>query len=720
MNKHDEYYGTYFNQPNQMRRELLGVCSLMPWPGGVSASRIQMFSSHIGQRPTLKTPTERRIITGTEREFGKYTFNKKMPCDGRVIRVIHRFNRTMDRHSIDYSPQSVMLYENSDTNEVGVIDLRRFRSEHQYFGFQYRRGPGMGMLSEKSYIPKGTVFLESPAVRENGDYDMGVHLNMAYMSHPAVSEDGIMICEDVLHLFKTETYETRVVSYGRNAFAVNLYGDENNYKPFPDIGDYVRPDGLLMCLRDYRPEMAIVNKNIYSTRTVNHMFDKATYVPGGRGRVVDIRITHRNRPYDPVDMDMDALPYKYETATRDFYQQILDTYRDIQRNSHNTKPISLELSSLIEKAISICQPNYGNNEEPVRKLHRKVELDTWRIEFVVQYEITPNIGHKLTDLVGGKGVICYIAKSEEMPVDAAGNRADIVMDGGSTVNRNNPARNIEQFLAATARDATFRLRQLLAPILPATPRHGEPDRVRYPGIRDYMEDLSITNPELFNQGWEYLMRLYEIISPRMANWFRTGAYRKPHWEHMAKILEDTPVLYVPAENEPEYLDIVRQCHREYPATYGPVTYRDTAGKMVSTVNPVRVGGVYIISLEKIGDSWTAVSSAKIQISGILSQVSNNDKYATPTRQQPIRSLGEAEVRLLLSYVGPRITAWLLDRNNNPLTHKNIVRNLLRAANPCQVYQSIDRNEVPLGGAMPTRRAKHILACAGIEFCYNTY
>lgn len=37
---------------------------------------------------------------------------------------------------------------------------------------------------------------------------------------------------------------------------------------------------------------------------------------------------------------------------------------------------------------------------------------------------------KLSDLMGGKGVICAVWPDENMPIDDHGNRAELVIDGG--------------------------------------------------------------------------------------------------------------------------------------------------------------------------------------------------------------------------------------------------------------------------------------------------
>jgi hypothetical protein len=103
---------------------------------------------------------------------------------------------------------------------------------------------------------------------------------------------------------------------------------------------------------------------------------------------------------------------------------------------------------------------------------------------------------------------------------------------------------------------------------------------------------------------------------------------------------------------------------------------------------------------------------------VLSQVTNADKYAAPTRTQAIRAWGEAEVRIAVSYAGARITADILDRNNNPFTHKHILEQILRADKPTGIEKVVDRSIVPLGGSKPLQLVRHVAQCGGWKFVYE--
>lgn len=397
--------------PNQLDVRLMGVNGLNPWDGADSASRKQMWSSQIGQHLVFSGLTQRRHQTGMEQEYGKYTFATEMPHDGEIIRTIDLYRKSYDYDSIQLNPLTVVIYERVDTREVGCVFLNNFFSQHPYFGFDYKRQPSMGKLRPGNLIKKGEVFLDSPGITPDGGYMFGAEVNVAFMTHPAVSEDGILISEDVCPNFKIKTYERRTVEWGNKRFALNTYGDEKHPRPFPDIGDYVREDGVLMALREYDDELAVVEQNVNSLREVDYIFDRITYVPANtRGRVVDIRIHHDpNAPSAGSLIGMDEQGLKYDRKRRDFYQAILDEYNRIKRERGASFRVSPEFNRLARDAISVVGRNTTAPNEPIRKLHRQAPLDQWRVEFVIEYEIVPHHGFKLSDSHGGKKIKVHLS-----------------------------------------------------------------------------------------------------------------------------------------------------------------------------------------------------------------------------------------------------------------------------------------------------------------------
>ena len=280
-----------------------------------------------------------------------------------------------------------------------------------------------------------------------------------------------------------------------------------------------------------------------------------------------------------------------------------------------------------------------------------------------------------------------------MPVDANGNRADIVMDPNATISRMNLGRLYEQYFNGASRDVVKRISQVLHP-----------------------DQVMSAPQELIDQQFNYLVQYYTCYSTRMENWFRNNAIDKR--QHLKRVLKDGIYLYMPPDNEKEIRGIVKELEQKFPQTYGPVTYIGNSGKQITTKHPVRIGSLYIMLLEKTGDDWTAVSSGMLQHFGVLAPIPKSLRNAKPSRTQAIRAIGETEARIYASYVGPEITVDILDRNNSVTSHEAVVDSILEAPFPTNIANAIDRKKVPLGNSRPLQIVKHVGQCAGWEFVYR--
>ncbi len=86
-------------------------------------------------------------------------------------------------------------------------------------------------------------------------------------------------------------------------------------------------------------------------------------------------------------------------------------------------------------------------------------------------------------------------------------------------------------------------------------------------------------------------------------------------------------------------------------------------------------------LEKIADSWSALSSGKLQHFGVLSPMTQSEKYAYPYRNSSVRTVGETEGRVYAAYSSRLNVAEVMDRNNNTLTHREVVKSIINADHP---------------------------------------
>ncbi len=696
-------------ETNELNIEFLSIIGLNPWVGNDSSSRQYMFSSHIGQRLIIKSATERRVQTGMEIELAKYTFSIKMPTDGRIIKVIEKYPQTLGNDNISFNPETYVIYEDVHTKRIEYIDIPTYKSFHPYFGYRLVGKDAINQIYQGNVLNKGTILADSPAVSDLGGYKYGVELNLALMSHPAGSEDGIMISTDAIKKLAFNIYETRVIEFGEFKYLLNIYGDKDNYKCFPDIGEYVRSDGLIAVMRDYDKEIAPAQMSYKDTMKIDHMFDECVYVNGNKGKVINIKIIYNKNSNNTLPEGMDQNLNKYVVATRNFYKEMLDLERSIFKDRKNKFGIDkLNISPAFHRLLveSNAMVNDGGDRAAtmINKTYRKSPMDIYRVELTIEYEITPTIGFKLTGCHGDKGVICEIREPHEMPMDKDGVRAEVVMDDGSTVSRMNIGRLYEQFMGSSC----LKLQSLIKEIF------GIEKNKKY--SRETIEGIIVDSPN-YSLARERLLTFYGMVLDKMFIHF-DKLTQDEMMEHLANVIENGVYLYSPPDNQKDLTDVVEKIHNEFNPTYDVVTMIDDFGKTIVTENKVRIAPVYMMLLEKIADTWSAVSSGNLQHFGVLSPTTKAEKYAYPFKNSAVRTVGETEGRLHSAYGGRMAVAEIMDRNNNPLAHRSVVWNIMNAPKPGYIENAVDRSVVEFGGAKPLQLLNHITICSGWKFKYT--
>lgn len=702
-------------EPNQLYPQLMSFSGLNPFHAHVSSPRGAMFTGNMGQFLAVKGATKRRINTGMEREFAKGTFSIKFDCDAEVIKVIHRFPNMGGPDSIKFNPYSIVVYEDAHTKEVKMLEMPHHHCTHQHFGFQYKYNGLRDSLHRKQNIPKGTIIGDSPLVDQDGDYMFGLEANVAYMSDPAVIEDGIKVSRSFLEKCTPTTYETRVIMFGAHDFPINLYGNESNYKPFPDIGDRIHSHGLLFALREYDEVLGVVNMTPSALCAPDYIYDHKVYAEPD-AVVVDIRVEcNTNLSIPPTPVGMEEQLYKYYDADTRFYKEVLDIYHELRTNrERNGMELKLDpiFHGLIVEALNRVGADYRPKVKPtwrekldnakVSSTYRGMSIPHWRVEITYRSNSVPNIGFKATDYHGGKGVICSVVDDEDMPVDDNGNRVDIIMDDLSTTRRLNPGRFYEQFINAASRDVVNRINKRLG---------FDPKNQPKSYTRQFFGSLPMDELiECFN----YVMGYYRIVSPRMFEIMSEEYGPDDIRFHMMSICTEGIYLYFPPNNPVHRPEMIEAIQEHYPPFITPVTFTNLDGRKVRTVEPILIGSMYYLILEKTAEDWSAVSSAKRNHYGTTARLTNFDKHSAPGRQQPTKTIGEAENRLLAATIDGEAVADVMDASNNPVAHKFQQRSILLADQPTNIESALDRHEVPKGGHRPLSFVNHMFQCSGKE------
>lgn len=667
---------------SDLKPELLGSGAINPFSGYNSSPRQAMLTKQMGQTLTIQGAEPRFIQTGNEREIGKYTFNKTFDNNSFILNVIPKYPHIHGLGAVEYSPTKTVIFENNDhpSLELDVMYLEDHFSMHHYFGFKYRYNENvLNKLKKGASVPAGTQVANSPSVTPDGDYAYGVNANVVLSSHPGGAEDGVIMSDSFAKKLTTTLYETREFTFGDGFVPLNLYGDDENYKIFPDIGDVVREDGIICGLREYIPELAPCDLSVKAVRNVTE-FDKCQYAPPG-SRVVDVTIMRGSSQPSVIFTGQETQVEKYHSRHMAYYQEVREVYQKMKSRVGASLAISCEFHRLLVEAEAFLDDKITLK----KKRHR---LAPWTVTLVVEYKLSAENGFKITDTHGGKSVTVTVKPDHEMPVDKMGNVADLIVDDNSVIKRLIKGKLHEHYIAGSMRDTTHRLRDMAA---------------KYNG--------NITDKG-YDEMFEYLLGIYKIISPRFYDKFEE--IQPDIKNHVDSVLADGIFIWIPTDNPVGYMDVVRLLSQHYPTCNDTVNFINHRGEKETTVDKVMIGQIYYMLLEKIANDYSAVSSAKLQHFGLPSKPSNHNKYDNPIKMTPVR-FGESEYRLFVATAGGYATAELADRSTNLKAHEEILTNLLKAEEPSNVYNLIDRKAFPIGGGFIQKIVHHELACIGIKY-----
>lgn len=713
----------------ELHPELMSLYGLNPLIRHISSSRAAMFTGNLSAMVAIKEPTQPRLKTLMERPFGKATCNISFKDDVEIIEVIPRFAHTAGANRIRHSPQTLVVYENYRTKEIGATVITDYHCTHQHFGVELKRDRDVfDRLRRGATFPKGTRIAGSPLVDEYGNYSIGRETNLLMASDLAGTEDGVKVRRGYLEKLAPTGFEKRVFEFGREFYPINQSTVPGTYKVFPDIGEKVASSGLLVALRRYDPISAVSNMTTEALLNPDYIFDRRRFCHHVDAEVIDIRVernTSINIP--PVPIGMEEQLFKYYNADTEYYRRIVELEQELRRR-YDRRGVRLNLEPefhriVVEAYGRLVSEGMLNNSaysssmaaelrnSRVDKVCRGVKLDAWWVEITFKYLSVPNRGYKVTDLNGNKSVVVEVVDDEDMPCDENGVVADMVVDPNSRWNRETPASPIGMMIGAVGRDLAKRIQARFGFDMNAQLSHDQ--------ARDAV--YSPENGPIVTQAFEELMDFYAIIAPVQWEALNSEEYRSKNpeymYDHVIHVLEDHQYglhLAMPADNPVDIPKAIKALTDRWPPFKTTLRFRGRDGKMKTTKTPMLIAPSYYITLEKTAeDSWMASSSSPRNVFGTTSRLTGSEKYDSPGRESSIR-VGESEIRLEAATCTGEAVAEQKDASNNPVAHSFMQRKILTAERPTDIEEALDRSVVPVGGHRPLAYLRHMFECSGKE------
>lgn len=692
-------------KPTELDPRLLSISALTSFVANDSASRVVMDSGHISSKLSLENPeVKQSVFSGAETEFGKLIDDVKTAEDCIVLSKVMKYP-----HLGDLNPETALFTysfreDRHGTTEIwlDLIIVPTTVSKHTHFGHRLHRTEELEEARDGTKLPKGTLLGRADSYSEDGSWMHGVNMNIAMTSDEGAAEDGFRVAESALEKLAYTSVATHVFNLTKKDLLVNAYGDDERFQVFPDIGEGLRPDGILYALRELNPNFLVSSINNRAIKEVDYTFDDACYPDEKSSVVVDVTVYrgNRGRPWHG-DVMVEQLEHYYrlnmgyaDNLRKAYHRAVSRLKRDYGQD------IKIQKTGRLLRFITDKIIHYETQTYPRPTTYRRKDISEYRVEIKVLARIVPNKGYKLTGIHGDKGVICSVIPDEDMPVDEWGVRAEVVADGlTATINRKNLGRLYEAYFGALARDNQTRIRERL--------------RAKYGDQYKYM-----MQQEDADEIIQYLRTMFTYINLDTVAFYDSLAEPEDRMAHARDIVEDWIYIYYPPNNGFRASKVIKSLEKTpYKPNHGKVTFRDGLGRMVTSKDNVRIGRVYIIHLDRTGRDYSAVSSAKVNSYLLPIKGGEFDKYSYPHSQTPATPFSETEGRMSEGYATGEFTAEMFDLTHNLTSHELVTRNFLENEKLFDMEFNIDRNIVPYGNTRPIGFAKHILGASGLVFKY---
>lgn len=406
------------NERISFKEEILGRGLMQPFNNTNSGMRKIMFGTHLEHRLPLMSPEVPLIQTGYENEFGKYS-SSYIPADSdyRVIGKVSKF-------SFEPTVHYYLILADDKKKELKVIERVAYKHITETYGFLLNN-EYIDCLKPNDRIDKGTIIQKSQSY-DNYDNRMdGINLLTAYISCDNSMEDGIILSESAAKKLVSPLLKKVTIIINDNDILLNLYGNDQLYKTFPDIGEEIK-DGILCATRREKKEESLFTQSYNRLKDIMMSDDKLTV----KGKVIDIDV-YCNNPENLNSSYYNGQLKRYYDEGRRFNQDLVNLVKPLMEDGYKLEYNLQKLYSNANKALSGVQ------------YFKDKSFSNIIMEVIVMEESVMNQGDKLSDRYGGKGVVSKIIPDDAMPVTDTGETIEIMFNSSTCVNRLNAGQLFE-------------------------------------------------------------------------------------------------------------------------------------------------------------------------------------------------------------------------------------------------------------------------------------
>lgn len=568
--------------------------TLLTNPGYISSSRNIMFTSHLRQFVNLVNPDFPKVFTNYENIVGKYSTGYYQAKSN--LKVVDKICRYVDGKNDDHS-YFLFVYD-EDKDYYDIIIKKNVEDLTEKFGFVYK-SENMDTKEVGDVIEKGEVLYKTTSYDENMNYCYGKNAKFVYMLENNTIEDAIVVSESFAKSMISKEIETIKISLNDNDILCNLYGDDKNYKCFPDINEYVK-DKIVCAKRRIHNSQLLYDVKKSNLRKINFSSDVLYF---SEGRVVDIMV-YCNKTLDELDDNIfNHQLIKYLKMQQNFYEKL---YKRCKQIVNSGSKYSNDINFYYKKAKNILDPDYKWREEDNSVFSNMI------IEITIERNIPLSVGQKITGRYGNKGVVSKILPDDQMPHLETGERIDIIFNSLGVINRLNSQQLFEQSITFVCNRVVEKLREI-----------------------DSLEDkekLLLRIVWYFNEKQEKELRKYlNSLSKEQKEDFFESIQKEGIYIHNPPLWEAILLF-----------DRLRDLYKEFDWIKPYDVYVNRFGRRIKVMKPLVVGDMYVIKLKQTSKKGFSVrSTGSLSKKGVPEKSNKAKDHQELYSKTPIR-IGDQE------------------------------------------------------------------------------
>lgn len=460
--------------------------NMIPGFSGIIANRTNLADAQLQQSVVLVNPELPKLSSGFENQVGGHT--KAMLRADRDYEVIEVIERNVNN--------KLVVLKESGANHYHVVKMVNDINITETYGYVVE-----DMISDKKNVKKGEmIYAPKNTFDEHDNFKYGVDLMMSFASIGNLTyEDAIVISQSAEDKLASYSISTVDVSVNENNILLNLYGTRDHYKAFPNIGEKL--NNQIICGRrkiSYLTSLLNLNtEKLTGEENIDTSEDTIFYEHGSEVEVVDIEV-FSNKSIDHLsEVDYNDQIIKILKDQNRYYSRIRSVLGDIIENPLNTT--SGDFDYEYYNAISVMDPNLKWMDEK--------EFENLIIRFKMRRVRKMDIGNKLTNRYGSKGVKVVTLPDEEMPITSSGVRLEAFTSPLSPINRTNTFSILELELNFASRKVVEFMQKNSSDV----------------AISFYLKYLKIVNANQHDIAKKYIDSL-DSVEPFLEDLYANGIY----------------------------------------------------------------------------------------------------------------------------------------------------------------------------------------------------